>query len=130
MTFLVKCALVCMILASSYAFTMHRLASTNSLAKHGASSLQMGITLYGSPQSRSPLVNWYLYENDIPFDQKPPRPSNHPFGQTPYLTDDNGVEVFESGAILLYLADAYGGNPTPAERASYTKVRIHTSIHA
>ena len=68
----------------------------------------MGVELYGSPQSRSPLVNWYLVDNKIPFTMKAPRPSNHPFGQIPFLTDDNGVEVFESGAILLYLADAYG----------------------
>ena len=67
------------------------------------------------------LVNWYLYEQSIPFTQKAPRPSNHPFGQVPFLTDDNNVEVFESGAILLYLADAYGGNVTPQMRAKYTK---------
>jgi glutathione S-transferase len=54
-------------------------------------------------------VNWYLEEKNIPFTQKAPRPSPHPFGQTPCLTDDGGVEVFESGAILLYIADAYGG---------------------
>lgn len=39
----------------------------------------------------------------------------------PFLTDDDGVEVFESGAILLYLADAYGGAATAQERAAYTK---------
>merc|ERR1712138_197633 len=32
-----------------------------------------------------------------------------------------GVEVFESGAILLYLADAYGAASSPQERAKYTK---------
>ena len=79
------------------------------------------IYLHGSPQSRSPLVNWYLYENNIPFIQRPARPSNHPFGQIPFLTNDAGFEVFESGAILLYLADAYGGYQSPQERAGYTK---------
>ena len=71
--------------------------------------MDSGLTLYGSQQTRSPLVNWYLEEKAIPFTQKAPRPSAHPFGQTPFLTDDGGVEVFESGAILLYIADAYGG---------------------
>jgi len=38
------------------------------------------------------------------------------------LEDDGGVEVFESGAILLYLADAYGApGSTAADRAAYTK---------
>ena len=73
-------------------------------------SMDSGLTLYGSQQTRSPLVNWYLEEKSIPFTQKAPRPSAHPFGQTPFLTDDGGIEVFESGAILLYIADAYGGN--------------------
>jgi Glutathione S-transferase, N-terminal domain len=72
-------------------------------------SMDSGLTLYGSQQTRSPLVNWYLEEKSIPFTQKAPRPSAHPFGQAPFLTDIGGVEVFESGAILLYIADAYGG---------------------
>eukprot|EP00601_Ochromonadales_sp_CCMP2298_P016686 CAMPEP_0173238002 /NCGR_PEP_ID=MMETSP1142-20121109/12388_1 /TAXON_ID=483371 /ORGANISM="non described non described, Strain CCMP2298" /LENGTH=160 /DNA_ID=CAMNT_0014168803 /DNA_START=195 /DNA_END=677 /DNA_ORIENTATION=+ len=50
-----------------------------------------------------------------------PRPSNHPFGQVPFLSDQGGVEVFESGAILLYLADEYTPGQTAKERASYTK---------
>jgi len=62
----------------------------------------MGPILYGAQQTRSPLVNWYLIENKIPFTQKPPRPSNHPFGQSPYLTDDDGVEIFESGFLLTF----------------------------
>jgi len=79
------------------------------------------VTLHGSQQTRSPLVNWYLYEQKIEFKQVQPRPTRHPFNQVPFLTDDGGVEVFESGAILLYLADRYGGNDTPAQRAAYTK---------
>ncbi|KAJ1446057.1 glutathione S-transferase [Pelagophyceae sp. CCMP2097] len=81
----------------------------------------MGPTLHGSQQSRSPLVNWYAAEAGIPLQMTAPRPSTHPFGQVPFLVDDGGVEVFESGAILLYLADAYGPAKTAAERAKYTK---------
>jgi len=71
---------------------------------------QGGFTLYGSQGSRSPLVNWYLYERGIEFEVKEPRDvSNpHPFGQVPALRHGKDVELFESGAILLYLADKSG----------------------
>lgn len=81
----------------------------------------MAPRFFGSPQSRSPLVEWYALEANIELEPRPPRPSNHPFNQVPFLEDDGGVEVFESGAILLYLADAYGGAATPKERALFTK---------
>lgn len=81
--------------------------------------LFMAVHLHGSRGSRSPLVNWYLLEQQIPFEMRPPQ-SRHPFGQVPYLVDGS-TEVFESGAILLYLADKYGGLDTPEKRALYTK---------
>jgi len=77
--------------------------------------------LHGHQQTRSPLVNWYCEEAGVPIEMRNPRPSPHPFGQVPHLSDDGGVEVFESGAILLYLADKYGGIDTPEKRAKYTK---------
>jgi len=92
----------------------------SSLRTATSTNLYMGVTLYGAQQTRSPLVNWYLLENKIPFTQKAPRPSNHPFGQSPYLTDDGNVEIFESGAILLYLSDKYVSKDA-IERASWTK---------
>ena len=66
--------------------------------------------LYGSQGSRSPLINWYLYEKEVQFELKEPRDvSNpHPFGQVPALRHKENVELFESGAILLYLADKCG----------------------
>jgi glutathione S-transferase len=81
----------------------------------------MGPRLHGSQQSRSPLVNWYALEAGIALEMMPPRPSNHPFQQVPFLTDDDGVEIFESGAILMYLADAYGGQQSAQERAKFGK---------
>lgn len=67
-----------------------------------------GPIVYGHPGTRSPLVDWYLHEVGTPFENRMPNhPSNpHPFGQVPALEDDDGaVSVWESGAILLYLAD-------------------------
>ena len=46
----------------------------------------------------------------------------HPFKQVPALRDDDGdVAIFESGAVLAYLADKYGGEAysTPERRAAH-----------
>lgn len=67
------------------------------------SALSMALTLYGSPGSRSPLVNWAANELGISLESGDLSKNPHPFGQIPCLTDDNDVLVFESGAILNYL---------------------------
>ena len=112
--------IVSTLLSITYAFISNKMRPQTSI-RSATTKIQMGVTLYGSQQTRSPLVNWYLLEKNIPFTQKPARPNPNPFGQIPFLTDDNNIEVFESGAILLYLADAYGGENTPQKRAQYTK---------
>ena len=66
-------------------------------------AVSMGPCLHGSPQSRSPLVNWLAEEMGISLTMMPPRPSKHPFNQVPFLTDEGGVEIFESGAIVRCL---------------------------
>jgi len=115
---------VMVLFTASAALSMHAGLSMHSARRfHDA---HMALSLHGSQQSRSPLVNWYANELGVPLQMQPPRPSNHPFDQVPFLTDD-GVEVFESGAILLYLADKYGGYTTPQERASYTKWVVWTN---
>eukprot|EP00984_Skeletonema_dohrnii_P034430 scaffold33557_cov119-Skeletonema_dohrnii-CCMP3373.AAC.4 len=63
----------------------------------------MALTLYGSQGSRSPLVNWAANELSLSVEAGDLSKNPHPFGQIPCLTDDNGVLVFESGAILNYL---------------------------
>ena len=82
------------------------------------------VTIYGSQGSRSPLVNWFCAEiglevtNAAPSDASNP----HPFKQVPALRDDDGdVAIFESGAVLAYLADKYGGEAysTPDRRAAH-----------
>ena len=92
------------------------------------------LVLFGSPGSRSPLVNWWLHELGVPFAPRPPHDSGnpHPFGQIPALLDftdvedetraeDDAVKLWESGAILAYLADRHGPLDTPARRADAGK---------
>eukprot|EP00322_Chrysochromulina_rotalis_P012187 CAMPEP_0115849034 /NCGR_PEP_ID=MMETSP0287-20121206/11239_1 /TAXON_ID=412157 /ORGANISM="Chrysochromulina rotalis, Strain UIO044" /LENGTH=254 /DNA_ID=CAMNT_0003302985 /DNA_START=11 /DNA_END=775 /DNA_ORIENTATION=- len=94
-----------------------RAASTTVASGSRSTTTAMGMPkLHGTPQSRSPLVNWFCHEADIEFEMLPPRPSPHPFGQVPCLVDDEDVVLFESGAILLYLNDEYGAeSPTAAK---------------
>lgn len=92
------------------------------------------LVLFGSQGSRSPLVNWWLHELGVPFALRPPHDSGnpHPFGQIPALLDftdvedderaeTDGVKLWESGAILAYLADRHGPLDTPARRADAGK---------
>lgn len=86
-----------------------------------------GPVLFGSQGSRSPLVNWYLHEIGQDFEMVPAAQVDrtspeypHPFGKIPAL-QDGSVKVFESGAILMYLADKYGGLDTPEKRAEAGK---------
>ena len=83
---------------------------TNNNENNNTTNNNNEFILYGSQGSRSPLINWYLYEKEVQFELKEPRDvSNpHPFGQVPALRHKENVELFESGAILLYLADKCG----------------------
>ena len=53
---------------------------------------KMTVELFGSQGSRSPLVNWYLYELKTPFQMAPRERNPHPFGQIPCLKDGD-IEV-------------------------------------
>ena len=92
--------------------------------RRGDGVVTNAVTIYGSQGSRSPLVNWFCAEiglevaNAAPSDASNP----HPFKQVPALRDDDGdVAIFESGAVLGYLADKYGGEAyaTPERRAAH-----------
>jgi len=76
------------------------------------------LTLYHAPRSRSQRILWLLEELGVPYQLKTVNirradgsgaadPANpHPHGKVPALTDD-GVLVFESPAIALYLTDKF-----------------------
>jgi glutathione S-transferase len=87
----------------------------------------MTLHLYGAARSRASMVRWYLEEKGIPcafveLDLKggehrcEPFTTINPFGKVPALVDeglagpDGGpLKLFESGAILLHLAERHGG---------------------
>jgi len=81
------------------------------------------------------MPRWYLEEKGIPYNwvqldmealehRQEPFTRINPFGKVPALVDEDPalpagrLQLFESGAILLYLAERYGGEcQNPAERA-------------
>ncbi|MEB3350421.1 MAG: glutathione S-transferase family protein [Cyanobacteriota bacterium] len=96
----------------------------------------MTLSLYGGARSRASMPRWYLEEKGIPYrwvqldmesgdHQREAFTAINPFGKVPALVDDSlrapngmGLQLFESGAILLHLADRYGqefgGSPDEA----------------
>jgi glutathione S-transferase len=82
----------------------------------------MALTLYGGARTRASMPRWYMEEKDIDYDwrmldmragehSREPFLSINPFGKLPALVHEdpelpNGrLQLFESGAILLYLAE-------------------------
>lgn len=85
------------------------------------------IKLYGGARSRASIVQWYLEELAVPYEfvmldmpagehRNPEFLAINPFGKVPAIADGEMV-LWESGAILLYLAETYGGVTTPTDRA-------------
>jgi glutathione S-transferase len=86
------------------------------------------IKLYGGQFSRASIVHWYLEETGIPYEfirldmqagehRQPEFLAINPFGKVPTIVDAD-LQLFESGAILMYLADRYAkAFATPEERA-------------
>jgi glutathione S-transferase len=85
------------------------------------------IKLYGGARSRASIVKWYLEELQAPYEfqlldmpagahLQPEFLAINPFGKVPAINDD-GLIVWESGAIMLYLAEKYDQLKTLPERA-------------
>ncbi len=90
------------------------------------------IKLYGGTFSRASIVQWYLEELEIPYEfvkldmqagehRQPEYLAINPMGKVPAIVDGDFI-LWESGAILLYLADKYAKIPlSPEERGEYSQ---------
>lgn len=89
------------------------------------------IKLYGGKRSRASIVQWYLEELSLPYEfvtldmaagehRQPEFLALNPMGKVPAIVDGE-LSLWESGAILLYLADRYGGSLTLEERAQISQ---------
>lgn len=78
----------------------------------------MSLTFYYSPMSSATRIHWALEELGVPYERhkidlaagdqkKPEYLALNPNGKVPLLVAD-GVPIFESLAILLYLGETYG----------------------
>jgi glutathione S-transferase len=86
------------------------------------------IKLYGGSRSRASIVQWYLEEINTPYEfvlldmqagehRQPEYLKINPIGKVPAIVDGD-LQLWESGAILLYLADKYSQKSyTPEARA-------------
>jgi len=101
----------------------------------------MAFKLHGAPPSTlTRIVALIAKERNIPYEfvpvdlrageQKQPAHLEHqPFGQVPYITQDDGFELFESRAIGRYLA-TLGSGPAliPTDPKAYAKFEQAASI--
>ncbi|OLP18154.1 glutathione S-transferase [Leptolyngbya sp. 'hensonii'] len=86
------------------------------------------LKLYGGARSRATIVKWYLEELQLPYEfvqldmqagehLRPPYTEINPLGKVPAIVDGD-FKLWESGAILIYLADKYDQTLTsPEDRA-------------
>ncbi|NEO43597.1 MAG: glutathione S-transferase family protein [Moorea sp. SIO4A3] len=86
------------------------------------------LKLYGGLRSRAAIVQWYLEELGVPYEyilldmkagehKQPEYLSINPMGKVPAIVDGN-FKLWESGAILVYLANKYGETPISLEEQS------------
>lgn len=84
------------------------------------------LNLYGGARSRASIVQWYLEELGLPYEfvlldlqageqRQPEFLAINPIGKVPAIVDGD-FQLWESGAILLYLAEKYGGSSFSIEQ--------------
>ncbi|PZV11112.1 MAG: glutathione S-transferase, partial [Leptolyngbya sp.] len=86
------------------------------------------LKLYGGARSRASIVQWYLEELAVPYEfvlldmqagehRQPAFLAINPIGKVPAIVEGD-FKLWESGAILLYLAEKYGEPGLSLERRS------------
>ena len=86
------------------------------------------LKLYGGARSRAAIVQWYLEELGLPYEfllldmaagehRQAPFTDINPLGKVPAIVDGD-FKLWETGAILLYLAEKYGGTTLSLEQRS------------
>ena len=86
------------------------------------------LKLYGGRISRAAIVQWYLEEIAVPYEfvlldmqsgehLQPDFLALNPMGKVPTIVEED-FKLWESGAILLYLAEKHGKLPTSVEEKS------------
>lgn len=90
------------------------------------------LKLYGGARSRASIVQWYLEEISLPYEyvmldmasgehRQPDFLAINPMGKVPAIVD-GALNLWESGAILLYLAEKYGEPGAPLDmRATWAQ---------
>jgi len=84
------------------------------------------LKLYGGALSRASIVQWYLEELQVPYEyllldmhaeahKQPQFLTINPMGRVPAIVDGD-FQLWESGAILLYLAEKYDKIPLSLEQ--------------
>jgi glutathione S-transferase len=85
------------------------------------------LKLYGGTRSRATIPQWYLEELGLPYEfvkldmaagehKQPDYLAINPMGKVPAIVDGD-FQLWESGAILLYLAEKYGSPLTLEQRS-------------
>ena len=98
------------------------------------------ITVHHLENSRSQRVLWLLEELGVPYEVKryarnpvtllapPELKAVHPLGKSPVISDDGQV-IAETGAIMDYLVDHYGGGRLAPVRDSQERLRYNYWMH-
>ena len=95
------------------------------------------LIVYHAPRTRSVRVLWLLEELGLAYDLrtvafKPPREGffsqDTPLGKLPVIEDD-GVAICESGAIVEYILERYGGDRLAPTIGATARGRFHQWNH-